>query len=180
MAEGDGIRFPAGLKLSRHSDGICRGPLVTSSTLRSKVDMRHLAPVQTVTMRRVEWFGGKNWSRHLPQRIRSRWRPARSLISGRSRRSNGGDYVGITADSLGCFHPLWPDARTGTSQLWTARIHVERPPATRTPSPVDDLPPPDPLRPPAVLLARSAYTPSRARSDSERHRAGRRIIILPR
>ncbi|MGH9367821.1 MAG: sialidase family protein [Thermoanaerobaculia bacterium] len=39
---------------------------------------------------------------------------------------NGGDYVGMAADSAGVFHPFWSDARSTTFQLYTARIRVER------------------------------------------------------
>jgi hypothetical protein len=38
---------------------------------------------------------------------------------------NGGDYMGLTVDTLGVFHPWWTDARTGTFQIYTARISVE-------------------------------------------------------
>jgi hypothetical protein len=72
-----------------------------------------------------------------------------SLISGGSRWGNGGDYLGLTVDSTDAFHPYWADARTGTYQLWTARVRVERPPAPRKPSPIDELLPPEP--PPPVL-----------------------------
>jgi len=34
----------------------------------------------------------------------------------------GGDYLGAAWDSEGGFHPLWADSRTGTYQLWTARL----------------------------------------------------------
>lgn len=39
---------------------------------------------------------------------------------------DGGDYMGFTADSEGIFHPFWIDSRTGTSQVWTCRITVNR------------------------------------------------------
>jgi hypothetical protein len=73
-----------------------------------------------------------------------------SLISGGSRWGNGGDYLGLTVDSTDVFHPFWADARTGTYQLWTARVRVERPPPPRKPSPIDELLPPEP--PPPVLV----------------------------
>jgi hypothetical protein len=41
-------------------------------------------------------------------------------------RENGGDYVAMAADAGGDFHPVWPDARTGTWQIYSARIHVSR------------------------------------------------------
>jgi hypothetical protein len=66
-----------------------------------------------------------------------------SFISGASRWSSGGDYLGMTVDSAGIFHPFWADARTGTFQLWTARIRVERPPQPLKPHPLDEFFPPD-------------------------------------
>ncbi|MGH7737174.1 MAG: hypothetical protein ACREMP_04825 [Candidatus Tyrphobacter sp.] len=37
---------------------------------------------------------------------------------------SGGDYVQMVADRNGTFHPIWADARTGTSQVWTASVTV--------------------------------------------------------
>jgi hypothetical protein len=37
----------------------------------------------------------------------------------------GGDYIGAAWDSQGGLHPIWVDSRTGTYQLWTARVEVE-------------------------------------------------------
>ena len=51
--------------------------------------------------------------------------------SGLSRWKNGGDYIGMTADVDGAFHPLWADGRDGTYQLYTSRIRV----ATKPPAP---------------------------------------------
>jgi len=44
--------------------------------------------------------------------------------SGVSRWPDGGDYIGLAADSDGVFHPFWSDARSGTYQLYTAAIRV--------------------------------------------------------
>ncbi|MGH3428920.1 MAG: sialidase family protein [Terriglobales bacterium] len=41
-----------------------------------------------------------------------------------SRWIDGGDYIGMTADMDGLFHPFWADARSGTYQLYTARVRV--------------------------------------------------------
>jgi hypothetical protein len=38
---------------------------------------------------------------------------------------HGGDYLGLAWDSDGALNPLWADSRTGTYQLWTARITVK-------------------------------------------------------
>jgi hypothetical protein len=51
------------------------------------------------------------------------------FLSGYSRWKDAGDYIGLTADSSGVFHPVWPDARTGTFQLQTARIEIQSRPA---------------------------------------------------
>ncbi len=39
---------------------------------------------------------------------------------------DGGDYMGLTADAKGVFHPFWIDARNETFHIWTASIQVER------------------------------------------------------
>ena len=46
------------------------------------------------------------------------------FLSGYSRWRDVGDYIGLTADANGVFHPVWPDSRNGTFQLQTARIEV--------------------------------------------------------
>jgi hypothetical protein len=40
------------------------------------------------------------------------------------RLESGGDYLGLTADAEGVFHPLWPDTRTGVYRLYTAQVRV--------------------------------------------------------
>jgi hypothetical protein len=45
---------------------------------------------------------------------------------GASRFRYGGDYLEMTADVEGTFHPVWADARSGSYQLWTSRIAVLR------------------------------------------------------
>jgi hypothetical protein len=47
------------------------------------------------------------------------------FLSGFSRWPNGGDYIGLTADADGLFHPFWADARGGTYQLYTAAIRID-------------------------------------------------------
>jgi hypothetical protein len=46
------------------------------------------------------------------------------FLSGYSRWRDVGDYVGLTSDAKGVFHPVWPDSRNGTFQLQTARIEL--------------------------------------------------------
>lgn len=41
-----------------------------------------------------------------------------------SQRATGADYSTMAVDALGRFHPLWPDARGKSWQLYTATIHV--------------------------------------------------------
>jgi hypothetical protein len=50
-----------------------------------------------------------------------------SLLTTVARWGNGGDYMGLTADARGVFHPFWADSRTGTFQIYTARVAVVRP-----------------------------------------------------
>jgi hypothetical protein len=54
-----------------------------------------------------------------------------NFLSGFSRYPSGGDYIGMTADGDGAFHPFWSDARSGTFQLYSARIRVEPGEGTR-------------------------------------------------
>jgi BNR/Asp-box repeat len=54
-------------------------------------------------------------------------------LSGLSRWPDGGDYIGLTADGAGAFHPFWTDGRSGTYQLYSAAIRVESEPAKKTP-----------------------------------------------
>jgi hypothetical protein len=57
-----------------------------------------------------------------------------SMRSAFARFPNGGDYVGLTADAAGVFHPFWTDARTGSFQLYTSRIQVVRESGRNEPS----------------------------------------------
>lgn len=47
------------------------------------------------------------------------------FLSPAGRWGNGGDYMGMTSSADGTFHPFWADARTGTYEIWTARIRVD-------------------------------------------------------
>jgi hypothetical protein len=49
------------------------------------------------------------------------------LLSGYGRWWTGGDYSGFAADADGAFHVFWPDSRTGTFQVWDARLRVIKP-----------------------------------------------------
>jgi hypothetical protein len=77
-----------------------------------------------------------------------------SFISAASRWGSGGDYMGLAADKDGVFHPFWADARSGTFQIYTAKVKVEIPPkpekgavaggAASAPAPSEAPPPPKP------------------------------------
>ncbi len=73
-----------------------------------------------------------------------------SLISAVSRWPSGGDYLGLTADKDGVFHPLWADARSGTFQAYTAEVSVvvptEKQPATGQTAATPQEPPKPPAR----------------------------------
>ncbi len=47
------------------------------------------------------------------------------LLSAASRWVNGGDYMGLTTTADGHFHPIWADSRSGTYQVYTARVRIE-------------------------------------------------------
>ena len=65
--------------------------------------------------------------------------PASCLVvyttSGLSRWPDGGDYIGLTADTDGVFHPFWADGRSGTYQLYTAAIRVQTETPAQKPAP---------------------------------------------
>jgi hypothetical protein len=48
-----------------------------------------------------------------------------ALLSAASRWLNGGDYMGLATDTTGRFHPVWADARSGTYQVYTARVEIQ-------------------------------------------------------
>lgn len=52
------------------------------------------------------------------------------FLTGFSRFRHGGDYMGMTVDKRGFFHPFWADSRSGTFQVWTSRLSVIRPGAS--------------------------------------------------
>lgn len=52
------------------------------------------------------------------------------FLTGFSRFRHGGDYMGMTIDKRGLFHPFWADARSGTFQIWTSQIRVKVPGAS--------------------------------------------------
>jgi hypothetical protein len=47
-----------------------------------------------------------------------------SFMSVFNRWPDGGDYIGLTADSTGVFYPFWPDSRRGTYQIYTGKLIV--------------------------------------------------------
>jgi hypothetical protein len=48
-----------------------------------------------------------------------------TFLSPSSRWPAGGDYIGLAADADGTFHPLWPDSRSGTFEVYTTQVRVE-------------------------------------------------------
>jgi hypothetical protein len=78
-----------------------------------------------------------------------------SFLSAASRWGSGGDYMGLTADKEGNFHPFWADSRSGTFQIYTARVKVE--------VPQKDVPPPPGI--PAPPVPPKAATSERAETD---------------
>jgi len=50
------------------------------------------------------------------------------------RAPDGGDFMGMAADSTGTFHPFWIDTRTGAFQVWTAAVRVGAPIPVTPPS----------------------------------------------
>ena len=71
-----------------------------------------------------------------------------STISAASRWGSGGDYMGLAADKDGAFHPFWSDSRSGTFQVYTARVAVEVPPKE------------DPSKKPGAAAAAAASKPA--------------------
>jgi hypothetical protein len=82
------------------------------------------------------------------------------FLSGYSRWRDVGDYIGLTADANGVFHPVWPDSRNGTFQLQTARIELL--PGVPSAAVMDTV-----TRPVGVVL------------DPSRFDAGKREIVVP-
>jgi BNR repeat-like domain len=72
-----------------------------------------------------------------------------SFLSAVARWRAGGDYMGLTPDRDGVFHPFWADARTGTFQIQTATVTVKLPEIKKA-SPADshgsDPPPATPAK----------------------------------
>ena len=67
-----------------------------------------------------------------------------SFLSAASRWGSGGDYMGLTADKDGNFHPFWADSRSGTFQIYTAQVKVDVPKAEPPPPPGAPAAPPAP------------------------------------
>jgi BNR repeat-like domain len=47
-----------------------------------------------------------------------------AMLSAFSRWPTGGEYMGLTADASGVFHPFWVDGRSGLFEVYTSRIQV--------------------------------------------------------
>ncbi len=82
-----------------------------------------LPPARLSSAPSLRWGGGN--LAYSP----SAWAPSAgtqriTFLSAAQRFSNGGDYMGLTADAGGVFHPFWADGRTGTFQAWTSLVRV--------------------------------------------------------
>lgn len=100
-----------------------------------------------------------------------------SFLSPLNQFPHGGHYVGLAADADGAFHPLWPDARTGTFQAWTTKVRVEHGPAAPPRAGPASAAPPIDLKAHVELLidpsvydaaARELRLPIRIRNRSDR------------
>jgi hypothetical protein len=98
-----------------------------------------------------------------------------SLLTTVARWGNGGDYMGLTADARGLFHPFWADSRTGTFQIYTARVGVVRPaPVEAAAAAGSGSPSPSPERVRLALGDRVALVYDPARYD-----AAAKLLELP-
>jgi hypothetical protein len=94
------------------------------------------------------------------QRSRPGWH-----LSSDDRYGNGGDYMGLTSDATGAFHPFWADARSGTFQIYTAVVRVLAPSAWPTP--------------PGRLVRRALRSAVELVHDPTRYDADRGILEMP-
>jgi len=78
-----------------------------------------------------------------------------SFMSTLGRFPDGGDYMGLTEDGIGTFHPFWVDTRTGSDQVWTAAVRVESRSGPATSQPIED----DPARQLRPLFDPASYDP---------------------
>jgi hypothetical protein len=62
-----------------------------------------------------------------------------SFMTTLGRFPDGGDYMGLVADTEGGFHPLWTDTRTGTYQAWTATVRIDPPQSSAAVATNEDL-----------------------------------------
>ena len=84
------------------------------------------------------------------------------FLSGYSRWRDVGDYIGLTADANGVFHPVWPDSRNGTFQLQTSRIEL----LSGAPAP-------------SAVAMDSTTRPVGIVLDPSRFDAGKRELVVP-
>jgi hypothetical protein len=96
-----------------------------------------------------------------------------SFLSAASRWASGGDYMGLTADKEGVFHPFWADSRTGTFQIYTARVKVEAPEKKEsaqgeTKAAASTPEPPEPARIESELLGKVELIFDPTRYDAEK------------
>ena len=90
----------------------------------------------------------------------------------------GGHYMGLAADKDGVFHPFWVDARSGTSQIFTARVKVE---VSKKADPKADEapPPPAPKPPPSLVAADNLSTQVELVFDPTSYDPGKSEFVVP-
>jgi hypothetical protein len=88
-----------------------------------------------------------------------------TFLSAAGRWGNGGDYTGMAADADGVFHPAWADSRTGTFQVMTARVRVERQAPVQTTAKADGPAAPAPPRERSDVTSRIEFVSDPSRYD---------------
>jgi hypothetical protein len=78
---------------------------------------------------RASLDGGETWlpSVRVSSKTTLNLKPRRKRVHPETRFNNitGGDTAGLAADAAGAFHAVWIDNRTGTRQVFTAKISVD-------------------------------------------------------
>jgi hypothetical protein len=102
-----------------------------------------------------------------------------SFLSAASRWGSGGDYMGLTADKDGSFHPFWADSRSGTFQIYTARVKVEVPQKEVPPPPGAPAPPAPPKAAPTEKVETDLVGRVEVIFDPTRYDAAKKELTIP-